>query len=154
MPGYKGHLIGGAVAFAVALCVVHSAGVYFNETQGLQWFASTLAGSLFPDIDVKSKGQNIFYKIILCLLLFMLFYDYHRPFITISVAAMVPMIVRHRGIFHRLWFVISFPVVLALFLVTFYPLYQSTIMYNSLFFMIGAISHLWLDLGFKRMIRF
>jgi membrane-bound metal-dependent hydrolase YbcI (DUF457 family) len=70
------------------------------------------------------------------------------------VAAMVPMIVRHRGIFHRLWFVISFPVVLALFLVTFYPLYQSTIMYNSLFFMIGAISHLWLDLGFKRMIRF
>lgn len=154
MPGYKGHLVGGTVAFAAALYAVHSAGVIFTDMQGVQWFASALAGCLFPDVDVKSKGQNLFYKGMLCLLLMMLFYGYHRPFMMVSVAAMVPMIVRHRGIFHRIWFIIGMPLILALFLAASYPAYESTIMYNTSFFIVGAISHLWLDLGFKRMLRF
>lgn len=154
MPGYKGHLVGGTAAFAIALYAVHSAGIIFTQVQAAQWFISALAGCLFPDIDVKSKGQNIFYKAMLCMLLLMLFYGYHRPFVMVSVAAMVPMIVRHRGIFHRLWFIIGMPTFLALFLAASYPLYQFTITYNTLFFIIGAISHLWLDLGFKRMFRF
>lgn len=152
MPGYKGHLVGGTLTFALALYAMDGAGVHFTHVQAVQWFISALAGCLFPDVDVKSKGQNIFYKGMLVALLCMLFYGYHRPFMMVSVAAMVPMIVRHRGIFHRLWFVIGMPTLGALFLATYYPAYESTIYFNTLFFVMGAISHLWLDLGFKKMI--
>jgi len=151
MPGYKGHLVGGAVTFGVALYAMQSAGVVFTHVQAAQWFISALAGCLFPDVDVKSKGQNILYKLLLVLLIVLLAYGYHRPFMVVSIAAMVPMIVRHRGLFHRLWFVIGFPAVLSILLVSYYPAYESTIYYNALFFVLGAISHLWLDLGIKKM---
>lgn len=154
MPGYKGHLVGGTVAFGIALYAIHNTGHVFTHAQAVQWFASALAGCLFPDIDVKSKGQNLFYKAMLVLLLFMLFYGYRRPVVIVSLAAMVPMVVRHRGIFHRLWFLIGMPTSLALFLAASYPVYSSTIYYNTFFFILGAISHLWLDVGFKRMFRF
>lgn len=154
MPGYKGHLAGGTITFALALYAVSNAGILFTHAQAVQWFASALAGCLFPDIDVKSKGQNLFYKGMLCLLLLMIFYGYHRPFMLVSVAAMVPMIVRHRGLFHRLWFLIGMPALLAFFLAASYPAYGFTIYCNTFFFIIGAISHLWLDVGFKRMFRF
>lgn len=154
MPGYKGHLVGGTAAFAIALYAVHSAGIVFTQVQAAQWLISALAGCLFPDIDVKSKGQNLFYKIMLVILLGMIFYGYHRPFMIVSVAAMVPMIVRHRGIFHKLWFIILLPTFFALFLAASYSKYEAIIFSNTIFFVLGAVSHLWLDLGLKRMLRF
>lgn len=152
MPGYKGHLVGGICTFALILYSIDTAGIAFTQFQAAQWFISAIIGCLFPDVDVKSKGQNIFYKSMLCALLFMLFYGYHRPFMLVSIAAMVPMVVRHRGLFHRLWFIVSMPMILALYLASSYPIHAPAIYFNALFFTLGAISHLWLDLGFKRMI--
>jgi hypothetical protein len=151
MPGYKGHLVGGAVTFGLMVYAINSAGHSVTLAQALPWAGSTLAGCLFPDIDVKSKGQNFFYKVLIVVLIALLVGGYQRSFVAVSVASLVPMVVRHRGLFHRLWFIVGFPFFLALVLGSYYPMYQPGIYSNTFFFVVGAISHLWLDLGFKRM---
>src|SRR5579863_1742939 len=113
MPGYKGHLAGGMVVFAGSYYVLHALGIQTDAMQAAQMLGCTLAGSLFPDMDVKSKGQNFFYKLVLVALLIFFFKGYTRPFIALSFAAVVPMLVRHRGLFHAWWFVICFPSALA-----------------------------------------
>src|SRR5438309_2217826 len=62
MPGYKGHLVGGTVAFGLLFFAL--VGVVVRQPSMLiagEWLLFALAGSLFPDIDIKSKGQKYFY---------------------------------------------------------------------------------------------
>src|SRR5438445_6777467 len=65
MPGYKGHLVGGTVAFGLLFFAL--VGVVVRQPSMLiagEWLLFALAGSLFPDIDIKSKGQKYFYYVI------------------------------------------------------------------------------------------
>jgi len=65
MPGYKGHLVGGTVAYG--LLFFGLVGVVVKQPSMLtagEWLLFALAGSLFPDIDIKSKGQKYFYYVI------------------------------------------------------------------------------------------
>ena len=59
MPNYKGHIVGGTVTYLVVLQVIKHAQPNIHVV--LQGLVFCLLGSLFPDIDVKSKGQKIFY---------------------------------------------------------------------------------------------
>ena len=151
MPGYKGHLAGAAVTYAI--------GLYFLmgfEPSGItmaEWFMCTCAGALFPDVDIKSKGQKLLYRILLILFGFLLLTERYQLLSFVSILAIVPMIVRHRGLFHNIWFVVFFPVTVASIIGFLFPGYQTLLYYDILFFVAGAISHLWLDLGFKRMLR-
>lgn len=154
MPGYKGHLAGGVVTFGAILYAMRMLDISYDQAQITSWCISCLAGCLFPDIDVKSKGQNVFYTIMLFLLLALLWCGYQRMFIALSIASVIPMIVRHRGIFHKLWFIVSAPLLAAFSVAALYPCYNSMIISNALFFIAGAISHLWLDVGLRRMLRF
>jgi len=63
MPNYKGHLAGGVVTYCVVLCALVGTAPSFM-TAG-EWLLFTLAGALFPDIDIKSKGQKYFYYLVL-----------------------------------------------------------------------------------------
>ena len=146
--------MGGAVIFGGLLYAMHKLAIPYTQADVIPWAISMLAGCLFPDIDVKSKGQNVFYTLLLLILLALLWYGYERTFVALSVASVIPMIVRHRGIFHKLWFIVGAPLFMALFLTALYPWYNALIISNTLFFIAGAISHLWLDLGLKRMLRF
>ncbi len=152
MPGYKKHLAGGTVAYAITLYALR----YLQPSMftAAQWFLCSLAGSLFPDIDIKSKGQKLFYWLILMLLLVLLATKQFESIAILSIISVVPMLVKHRGLFHQLWFIIACPMVIAFFISLWLPLYTVLILWDALFFIVGAISHLWLDLGFKRMIRF
>jgi hypothetical protein len=151
MSNYKGHLAGGIFAYLIAIyCIIATQSPSF--TTGLEWLLFTLAGALFPDVDIKSKGQKLFYWIILILMIVLLINDQTQALIIVAVLGVVPLLVRHRGIFHRLWFVILVPLVVAWILCLYMPQCNSTIMYDCLFFIVGAISHLWLDLGLRRMI--
>jgi len=71
-----------------------------------------------------------------------------------SVMAVIPMLVRHRGIFHRLWFVMLFPLTMWYVTSIFVPIESKIILFDVFFFIAGSISHLWLDFGFWRMLRF
>jgi hypothetical protein len=152
MPNYKGHLAGGLVVYLIIIyCIM--AHYFVSFATGFEWLLFTLAGALFPDVDIKSKGQKLFYFIVLLLFIMLLYYGYTQGLILLGVISIVPVLVRHRGIFHRLWFVVAVPLLGALILCTYMPTCDRIIMIDALFFIIGAISHLWLDFGFLRMFR-
>ncbi len=151
MSSYKGHLAGGCVAFACGLVLITD---YAQPDMLLaaEWFLATLAGSLFPDIDIKSKGQKYFYWFFLGLIFLFVHKNRIDLLIALSVIAMLPLLVKHRGLFHRLWFVIAFPLGLWWLISLQFPLIKAALFFDTLFFILGAISHLWLDLGLKRML--
>lgn len=152
MANYKGHLFVGTLFFLISL---YAFSFYCAPTllNGLEWFLFSLAGSLFPDVDVKSKGQNYFYWIVFGLLVFLAFMKRWRLAAYISIVSMVPLLVHHRGLCHRIWFVSGVPLLIALAFSSYVPHYTNRLLCDALFFVIGAISHLWLDLGLRKMLR-
>jgi hypothetical protein len=160
MPGYKGHLAGGCVVYGLMLGILYGCLPYEDLAKygsspliAMRWLICALAGSLFPDIDVKSKGQKYFYWVILAFFLVLIAQRQFRLLAASSIVAVFPMLVKHRGIFHKTWFVILAPLSLWMLLVTYAPAYSQILFFDMLFFIVGALSHLWLDLGLKRMIR-
>lgn len=151
MPSYKGHLAGGVGAYCI--------GMYFcmdyNPTimTGFEWLLCALAGSLFPDIDTKSKGQKIFYYGILMLLFYLIAGDHKEVIAYVSLLAMIPLIVNHRGLLHRAWFLIFAPAAGALMMSLYFPADALIFMLDTGFFILGALSHVWLDVGIKQMLR-
>ncbi len=144
MPGYKGHIVGGIGAFSLTLMFISKSYPPTHAT-ALQWFFVTILGALFPDIDIKSKGQGIFYRIIfLSLVLFYCKKDW-KLFTATSFIALLPVLVRHRGIFHKTWFVVAVPFVLAYTAAASFPAYKTMFLINATFFAVGALSHLFLD---------
>lgn len=147
MPGYKGHILGGAVVYAPMFFIFHS---YATPMVAVWWFALAIAGALFPDIDTKSKGQKWFYRTLFLVLITLLLLKRFALFIAFSLMASLPLIVNHRGLFHRLWFVVFVPLVVA----ATFDWYKVTpfddALIASFFFIAGAVSHLVLDFGLKR----
>ncbi len=153
MPNYKKHLIGGVGAYAALLIILQQIQPVSLFSAG-EWLVCSLAGSLFPDIDIKSRGQKYFYRVIFCVMIFLIIQRHFSLLDTCSVMAVTPMLVRHRGIFHRLWFVILFPLTVWYIVSLSVPTISKLLLFDMLFFIVGAVSHLWLDFGFFRMMRF
>lgn len=144
MPGYRGHIVGGAATFCIVVLIMSKT---YPPTliTALQWFLLTIVGSLFPDVDIKSKGQGIFYRVILLCLVLLYFQQNWELFAATSFVAMLPLLVRHRGLFHNIWFVIAVPFGLAYFLMQSFPQHATLLMIDALFFAAGAVSHIMLD---------
>jgi hypothetical protein len=144
MPGYKGHIAGGIATFCGVALVV-SKTYPPSPITALQWFLLTIVGALFPDVDIKSKGQGIFYRVILlCLILLYFKKDWHL-FAATSFLAMIPLLVGHRGIFHKVWFVVAVPFALAYATIQSFPACKTMLFLDALFFAAGAVSHIILD---------
>lgn len=152
MPNYKGHLVGGAGAFGILFLIVRRS---YNPSllMGVEWFVFTLAGALFPDIDIKSKGQKYFYWIVFLLFMVMFFRQQFEKMACFSFIIITPILVKHRGIFHRFWFIVSMPLLVWYLLAVALPHLSLTLFYNTLFFITGSLSHIALDVGFSRMVR-
>jgi len=151
MSNYKGHLAGGLFAYFIVLYFIIAAQTISLAT-GFEWLLFTLAGALFPDVDIKSKGQKIFYYVMLVLMLVLIVHNQTQTLVIVAILAMVPLLVRHRGIFHKLGFVLLVPLIIGVLLCSQVPHCSRVIMHDVLFFIAGAISHLWLDFGFFRML--
>ncbi|NBQ18040.1 metal-dependent hydrolase [bacterium] len=145
MPGYKTHLVGGLVSFVVALTVLYKlTGMHVSFLAALGWFFWCILGALFPDIDVKSKGQGFMYPIILFALLFLLYKNKIIAFTVLSIASLLPLVVNHRGLFHSPIFLIGLAVVSALYASKFFVTTDFYMMQIA-FFSLGALSHILLD---------
>ncbi len=57
MPGYKGHLAGGVVAYAITLSVLKCA-LNPSLTTQVEWLVFTLAGALFPILMLKARAKK------------------------------------------------------------------------------------------------
>ena len=147
MPNFKGHLFGGLLFYGIAIFLLSLSQV--SWTTQLYWLCATLAGALFPDIDIKSKGQHLFLKILVLLLIVCLFLKAYIPVVMILMLSLLPLIIPHRGLFHDLGFITILCGLIDLLLIFFLPHKAKTIIVTSLFFMLGVTSHLILDKGLK-----
>jgi len=151
MPAYKTHISAGLLFSLVIIYL----GSLSHNSPGLLFFWVTCAilGSLFPDIDTQSKGRKIFYSLFIVLLLICLFYQKTVYALYLSGASLCPLVMRHRGLFHNIWFLLLLIGSISILLGHLFPNCSSEIKSGTLFFALGVISHLWLDLGFKNMLK-
>ncbi len=146
MPGYRAHLVGGAATYVlVYFTITH----YIKATPviAFQWAVICLLGSLFPDIDIKSKGQGIFYRLLTVFLIYLSYKGLWDIFVIMSFLALLPLLSRHRGIFHKLWFITGMPFIVALVIWNSFPGHTVMLFSSALFFAAGATSHIVLDRG-------
>lgn len=143
MPSYRVHLIGGLVTYLGVLQFIKDTNISgFVIVQGLLF---CLLGALFPDIDVKSKGQKIFYSMLLVLLIWLLYQRMYCLFVTMSFLGLIPILVRHRGIFHHIWFLFSMAVIMSWIVQAWCGTFAKIMLYNCWFFFAGTVSHVLLD---------
>ena len=152
MPGYKGHLMGGIAVYGILFFIISTL-VRPSTIVAFEWCIFTLAGALFPDIDVKSKGQKYFYFVVLLFFVVLLMHQRFEMLSCCSCIVISPMLVRHRGIFHSPRFIVITPLIGWILMSMVFPDLSQQLFFDTLFFIIGALSHLWLDFGPSQMIR-
>lgn len=143
MPSYKGHLAGGVAAYIGMMYFVQ-----FTDPSAhviIQGFLFCMLGSLFPDVDTKSKGQKIFYRLLLLFLFYCLAVQKWKLFAVVSLLGVTPLLVRHRGIFHEPWFLLAVTLSLTVIFKLLNKDYESLLLANSWFFFAGCMSHVLLD---------
>lgn len=151
MPNYKGHLVGGLVVYCIALVVL--IGSVPSLVTAFEWLLFALAGALFPDVDIKSKGQKYFYYLVFIIFVLLAYKGRFQALSCCSFIVITPMLTRHRGIFHSTWFVVSIPVIVWLAMSALYPKLAAPFFFDTFFFIAGALSHLFLDRGLSQMFR-
>ncbi|HMK32921.1 MAG TPA: metal-dependent hydrolase, partial [Nitrosopumilaceae archaeon] len=119
----------------------------------VEWLIFIVAGALFPDIDIKSKGQKYFYYLVL--LLFIIFAAQQRYEIVACFSFIVisPMLVHHRGVFHNPLFIIVISLLAWGIISAIIPQVSYQLFLCALFFIAGSFSHIWLDLGTRQTMR-
>lgn len=147
MPGYRGHIAGG-VFFGV-MGVVGAVMMGFlarDPVQILALIGFCLLGGMFPDVDTDSKGQKLFYSILICVDLGLIYYRMYMWAAWLGLFSMLPAIGHHRGWTHTWWamLVVPLPIIIipALLLdgqslLPFFRFYAA--------FVLGYFSHLLLD---------
>lgn len=109
-------------------------------------FVFGLIGSIFPDIDTRSVAQKLFFVSLFLGVLFCLIYYQNSVFLFAAGAiALVPLLSRHRGIFHRWWFLLGLSVLGTLGGVAFFPEHMQVVVLCSSSFFFGCVTHLLLD---------
>ncbi|HEV2601634.1 MAG TPA: metal-dependent hydrolase [Candidatus Babeliales bacterium] len=152
MPGYRGHLAGGAIAYGITVYLLQS--LHPSAITLIEWLGFALIGSLFPDVDTKSKGQKLFYSVFGITCIGLAIEGKFKIISGLAILGILPLLVHHRGLFHRIWFVIGLPLFIVWLGSLWAPALTRSMLFDALFFIVGAISHLWLDLGLRRMLRF
>jgi len=146
MPSYRVHVVGGAVFGASCIYFLNAHTVTSPQTLAT-WMFCAMLGALFPDIDIKSKGQGIFYLFLIACLAAALMTRQKMLFIALAFLSFLPILSRHRGIFHNPWVITA---VGGTFLLMAPRAFQNKAMlWNVAFFILGAFSHVILDIGFR-----
>jgi len=147
---WRWHVLGGVVAYSVALLGVSYFCVIKPE-QASFWFFLTIFGALFPDIDTKSTIRGFIYgKWLLIMLIILVLLNVNTPIIVaISLLCLLPLVVRHRGLFHSKVILIAVPIGLAVAGSWYFSAYAADFSLGTLFFIAGTVSHLALDFCHK-----
>lgn len=143
---WRWHVLGGLIAYGIGILLESCIGtVTFIKTIPL--VAICLLGALFPDIDTTSKIRKIIYgKWLIVFFALLIFFNTNPAIITLAVLiSLLPLVVRHREIFHNIFFLALIPTTISLPLAWYFP-NQSTLIFRcAYFFFLGALSHIMLD---------
>lgn len=154
MSGYRGHLAGGLAAAAVCTVLVSTLpyqqfAAYADLLQGWQVLAGVFVISmlfaLFPDIDIKSKGQVLFYWMVFILDILLIWGRQITVAAYLGLIAMLPLLSKHRGWTHSIIaaLVVPAPIVLLPYLYDDKTLPVAVIFYGAA--VVGYVSHIALD---------
>lgn len=152
MPRYQTHLWCNTLVYMMVVTFLAHYNLRLPATYIELLLCSSL-GTLFPDIDIKSKGQQISYVILVILLMCLLCGKRCMIAALVGVIALLPLLVTHRSVFHRLWFITGLTAVVMFILLSLMPLYHERILVNGIFFLMGALTHLMLDGGWRMVTR-
>lgn len=146
MPNHRTHLLTGLASAVLLAYILKQYNAHLVQTipHLLLCICFALAGSIFPDIDIDSKMQRMFWPAITIILLLTLFTAQFHLFIILTVITFFITLIGHRTITHEFWFVMSFPCALAWYLTTQRKL-TPFVYVCALFFIVGACSHIFLD---------
>ena len=152
MPGYRTHLSGAGATAVALLALTHweqpTASLVCLES--VWCISASLMGGLFPDIDIKSKGQKLFYTLLCIILLGALWMRNTTVLSACGVLAVIPPLLPHRGITHQPWFIIFIPLAIPFVVASYHPEHLSFATSVYVYFVAGALSHVLLDFGVKK----
>jgi len=151
MSGYRTHFTAAAWCGVVMIAATHYhlPPLGWLSLANLARIIASMLGGLFPDIDIKSKGQQLLYAIVIPLLIAALLAKKVVFSILLSGLCIIPPLLPHRGITHHLWFSFSAPAVGPFLVYMYCPEHLMFTIDLYCFFVVGALSHLVLDYGPK-----
>ena len=119
LAGYRGHLVGATVFFAVYLGVlvllysVDQAYRQFTEVELIAYplglFGLCLLFGLWPDVDTNSKGQNIFYSLFFVVDVGLIVAREIEAAAYLGLFCILPALGKHRGWTHTFWAMLLIP---------------------------------------------
>jgi len=114
------------------------------EIAGLIGFC--LLGALFPDVDTDSKGQSLFYSLMIFVDATLIYLKMYLWAAWLGLFAMLPAIGHHRGWTHTWWAMLVVPLPIILLSVVLMGI-QNLEPFIRLYlaFVLGYFSHLMLD---------
>ncbi len=144
MPQHKTHLFVGFLTYAALLYLALFIAPFSFERK-IELLMYALIGSLFPDIDTKSKIQRIMYSMLFVLFLLLMHTRQYGVAAILGPLMCLPLMVHHRGIFHSPLFLAGLSATAVCLTAVYFPAYTHKMVFNCLFFLGGALSHLWAD---------
>ena len=155
MPNYKAHLVGGTVSFCLVLWATSFIPTLAVPFDHLIWaFALCLIGSLFPDIDVPSKIQRLFFVVSTGGVFYCLLKQQLRFFSFFAIAILFVTFLTHRTITHKPFFLIALALIPTMSICSFFPHHAFLAFGLYLYFTVGCLSHIFLDRLQTRIKRF
>lgn len=147
MPNHRTHLTAGLVSSALLIYAINLFDASFLKSPSLIFLYAcfALAGSIFPDIDIDSKMQRMFWPLITIAVGITLVFSQWHLFFILTISVLFVASIGHRTITHSVWFSLFFPLLLAWYIQSNHPMLRSIAYTSAFFFSVGAWSHIFLD---------
>ncbi|MCW7753371.1 metal-dependent hydrolase [Desulfobotulus sp. H1] len=149
MPGYKAHVSFGFISGLLCIAALFFWSIYRPSPETMAVLMGLcLIGSLTPDVDTDSKGQNLVYTLLILFDLFLILKGEYKWAAILGFCAMLPALGHHRGWTHSWWAMLLIPLpILAAPVFIFHQSWQMALPYY-LAVVLGYFSHLLLDRKF------
>jgi membrane-bound metal-dependent hydrolase YbcI (DUF457 family) len=107
---FRGHVRVGIATYFIAIVPIVAWILYRQNWSvaelGQYWweilicFVLCVLGAMVPDIDIKSKSQRVIYAILIPVVLALILFRYYKEAAILSFFAILPNMLKHRGLLH------------------------------------------------------
>jgi hypothetical protein len=154
MPQYKIHIQAGIITWALLLFGMSWGHRLVTFARAAELLLFTILGSLVPDIDTRSKGRAVFFRLYLISAILLIIFRWWNILASMSAVVLLAWLAPHRALFHNIWFICCMVMSAVLFARTISSTCAMIVLIDGLFFIAGALSHILLDVGLRRLLYF
>ena len=109
MAGYKGHIAGGIILMMIVLNLVFYAFTSPSWIEIILYMLLAIMFALWPDVDIKSKGQKLFYILFFITDLYLIIVQKFEAAAFLGLFIIIPILSKHRGWTHSIPAMILIP---------------------------------------------